>query len=75
MYVIRSYYDWEQVFPAASAPAVVRPAIGRPGTDHAGAAWLAPPFPNPVRESVTLHFSVPSRARVHLALYDVAGRP
>jgi len=67
-------HNWVQVFESASAPAAIRVASDRPGTDHAGAAWLAPPFPNPVRESVTLHFSVPSRARVHLALYDLAGR-
>jgi hypothetical protein len=45
--------------PAAAAPAWL---------------WLAPPAPNPARGEALLRYTLPSAARVTLALFDVAGR-
>jgi photosystem II stability/assembly factor-like uncharacterized protein len=38
------------------------------------ALTLATPFPNPFSERTTLHFTLPDRAPVRLAIYDVLGR-
>ena len=40
----------------------------------ASALALAPPAPNPARGPVTLSFSLPRKAAVRLAIYDVRGR-
>ncbi|MEP0548660.1 MAG: T9SS type A sorting domain-containing protein [Rhodothermales bacterium] len=49
------------------------PVANEDGT-AAEALALAAPFPNPVRGSATLRFSLPDAADVTLAIYDVLGR-
>jgi hypothetical protein len=44
-----------------------------PGPPPASLAFL-PPRPNPTRGAIALGFDLPHRARVDLAIYDLAGR-
>lgn len=55
----------------ACGPVADVPAGAPAGAD---AVLLAPPFPNPSRGEVALRFALSERARVRLAVFDVAGR-
>ena len=49
-------------------------ALDVPVAKAGGRAGMAPPRPNPARESVALEFSLPASGRARLAAYDLAGR-
>ncbi len=67
--------DWLRIFNSSgSAPAAMSELTTDPGTTRAGAMWLARPYPNPVRDELSLRFSTPRRGLVNLTVYDVAGR-
>ncbi len=68
---------WTRIYataPGAPTPGPSSALQSKPGTTRAGASWLAPPYPNPVRDELALRFSTALRGPVHLAIYDVAGR-
>ena len=62
----RSMYTLD--LPRFSPPTATDDVPNRP------ALTLAPPFPNPLRDRTTLHFTLPEHAHVQLAVYDVLGR-
>ncbi len=68
---------WVRIYPTApgqAAPTASNMFEGDPNTTHVGLSWVAPPFPNPTRGTLTLQFNTGVRGRVELAIYDVAGR-
>jgi len=66
---------WTQIS-TSSAKAVMAGAdatSGEPPVEKRQLA-LAAPVPNPAKDDAVLHFTVPELSRVHIAIYDVAGR-
>ncbi len=57
-----------------SATGSLLAAEGRSGADSYGAVYLAPPAPNPFRNTCHFGFSIPTQAHVELAVYDAGGR-
>jgi PKD repeat protein len=66
--------NWVQVFTTGQVALTMDEAITTPGTTSAGTLWLAPPYPNPVRDDLSLRFHTARRGIVNLEIYDVAGR-
>jgi len=66
--------NWVQIFTTGSVALTTEEASTIPGTTSAGALWMAPPYPNPVRDALTLRFHTARRGIVTLEVYDVAGR-
>ena len=65
---------WTQIF--ASGSSVIATSFETFGAPQVVVRRLelAAPAPNPVRDEVLLQFTVPVRSRVHIGIYDVAGR-
>ena len=67
--------NWVRVFTTqGTAPEAVSAASLDEETVRAGRLWLAPPFPNPARDELSLRFQVPTRGVVTLEIYDLMGR-
>ena len=64
--------DWVLVPPEGMVAGV--PPDATPELPDPTAVTLAAPVPNPARHSVVHRFSTPVQGRVHLGMYDVAGR-